>query len=143
MLLSWPEGEKNILVPLDRALTGVDFIQKGLKKVITKKIKMSGLALVSDTNRVEKLTDESYATLRRLEYSRGDLTIYINIDYRVEDGQIIGASGMISRGGIGSAVNLYEITKPMGNKSIELGINWFASGTQDVEITKDFIEKYR
>lgn len=111
-----------------------------LKKVITKKIKMSGLALVSDTNRVEKLTDESYATLRRLEYSRGDLTIYINIDYRVEDGQIIGASGMISRGGIGSAVNLYEITKPMGNKSIELGINWFASGTQDVEITKDFIE---
>lgn len=73
---------------------------KYLKKVITKKIKMSGLALVSDTNRVEKLTDESYATLRRLEYSRGDLTIYINIDYRVEDGQIIGASGMISRGGI-------------------------------------------
>lgn len=111
-----------------------------LKKVITKKIKMSGLALVSDTNRVEKLTDESYATLRRLEYSRGDLTIYININYRVKDGQIIGASGMISRGGIGSAVNLYEITKPMGNKSIELGINWFASGTQDVEITKDFIE---
>ncbi len=111
-----------------------------LKKVITKKIKMSGLALVSDTNRVEKLTDESYATLRRLEYSRGDLTIYINIDYRVEDGQIIGASGMISRGGIGSAVNLYEITKPIGDKSIELGINWFASGTQDVEITKDFIE---
>lgn len=111
-----------------------------LKKVITKKVKMSGLALVSDTNRVEKLTDESYATLRKLKYSKGSLAIDINIDYRVEDGQIIGASGMISRGRIGSAVNLYEITKPMGNKSIELGINWFAGGTQDVEATKDFIE---